>query len=288
MGRSKTKSFTAEFPLRTHKAQENVLDNRFKAVANLSNSVLVEALHRERKVRSDPDWDKARQMPKRSPEERKARSSAFYTVVKRHEFRGGDIQKFAENMRDNSWIGHHLSSHDTQTTAKRAYRAVTDWIYKGKGRPHCKPEREFDSVEGKSNAAVIRFRTVNGVAAIYWDKLVMPLVLDSRDKTDWQKQALACRTKYVRIVRRKLKGITRYYAQLVQEGEAPKRNLVRAKTGTGCFDLGTSTAGIFVPDKLACLQQLAPTVEPQAKESRRIQRAMAPDLGHQPGSFVLG
>jgi hypothetical protein len=208
-------------------------------------------------------------MPKVTKEQREARSEAFNVVKDRHGFSEYALQKFAEDMRDHSWIGHHLGSHDTQTTSKRAYRSVADWVYKGRGRPRFKHRSQFSSIEGKSNDAVIRLRG----NVVLWRGLELPLLLDLRDKTGWERDSLACTTKYVRLVRRMLRGRMRFYAQLVQNGKPPTRGLHRAKKGIGGLDFGPSMVAV-VTDKVTALLPLAPSVPKLAKESATIQRLM--------------
>jgi putative transposase len=278
MAKATTKSFVATFPLKVDQGTANILEKRFKAANAIYNGVLGESLRRATRMRHDPGWKAARAMPAKTPEQTKARRTAFETVRKKHQFGQYELQKYAEGMRDNSWIDHHLGSHDTQTTALRAFRCVSGWIYKGKGKPRFKPLQEMRSVEGKSNDAVIRFRD----NAIMWAGLKIPLMLapKNRDKTSWQADALACKTKYVRIVREKLRGKIRFYAQLVQEGKPPSRGLPLAKKGTwGCIDRGPSKIDIVVEDKkgrvkLAASLPLAPFAEEATDKIRLIQRAM--------------
>ena len=272
--RSTTPTFVAEFPLGVARAQESVLEKRFRAVASLYNGTLGEALRRAGVMRADPDWAAARVMPVNSEKARKDRSAAFRRVADRHGFTQHAIQKYSTEMRDRSWIGHHMGGHDTQTTSLRAFRAVADWVYKGRGRPRFKPGAQFSSVEGKQNST-IGYR--NG--AVVWAGLKLPLLRKARDHGNWERDCLerdrqAIRTKYVRIVRRKLRGRMRYYAQLVQEGQVPKRNLVVAEDGVGGLDFGPSVVAAFAPGKVAALLPMAPSVVIPARKITLLQRKM--------------
>ncbi|WP_026195767.1 hypothetical protein [Verrucomicrobium sp. 3C] len=162
-----------------------------------------------------------------------------------------------------------MGSHDTQTTSRRAFRAVQQYAFGIRGRPRLKPANRFHSVQGKGNA-VIRFRK-EPVPAIHWAGLVLPLRLDPKDKRCWQRIALEARTKYVRIVRRTLRGKTRWYGQLVQDGLAPRVRPVGE--GVVEYDLGPSTIA-FVADTDASLEKLCPEVEQPWKETRRILRSI--------------
>lgn len=264
--RSTTSSFVAEFPLRVTRAAGYTLERRFKAGGSLYNGVLGEVKRRAGAMRADPEWAKVRSMPVGDQGERRKRSAAFKTVAERHGFNEYALQKYAEDMRDRSWIGHHLGGHDTQTTSRRAFRAVADWVYKGRGRPRFRPCAQFSSIEGKENST-ISYRE----GAVSWSGLKLPLVRNPRDPGDWERDSLACRTKYVRIVRRKVRGRMRYYAQLVQEGNPPTRDLPLAKGGVGGLDIGPSTVAVVAPGKAAALLPLAPSVDTPAAQIRRLQ-----------------
>ena len=260
----RTSSFVAEFPLVTSPEQERALTVRLEAARHVYNACLGESLRRLELVRQSRDWHRACTMKKS-----RTRTKLFQQAVGRHGFTATAIQKYAEGCRDRCWIGEHLGSHDTQTTSLRAFRAVQQYSLGKKGRPRFKGKNRLHSIEAKEDA-VILFRR-EPVLAIHWRGLVMPLLLDPKDNRDWQSQALACRTKYVRILRREIKGRIRWFAQLIQEGTSPR---IR-ETGEGVvgLDLGPSTiAAVSSGD--AILEKFCPGVEQPWKELRRIERAL--------------
>jgi putative transposase len=218
--RKKTPSFIAEFPLQTTPADEQALAIRLEAARHLYNACLGESLRRLDLMRQSKDWQRARALKKGE-----ARTKLFQQTAVRFEFFASSLQKYTERCRDRCWIGEHLGSHDTQTTSLRAFRAVEQYAFGKRGRPRFKGRNRLHSIEGKQNT-VIQFRS-EPEAAIYWNGLVLPLCLDPKDKRGWQEQTLACRTKYVRVLRREIQGRTRWFAQLVQEGRAPRIREVR-------------------------------------------------------------
>src|SRR5580692_8563886 len=96
-------------------------------------------------------------------------------------------------------------------------------------------------------------------------------MLDPKDKRDWQREAIAARTKYVRIIRREIKGRVRWFCQLVQEGLPPATHTT--KDGTVGLDIGPSSIAAVSSDD-AILEQLCPSVVEPWNDCRRIQRAM--------------
>lgn len=277
--RAKTPSFIAEFPLRTTAADERTLMVRMDAARQIFNASLDESLKRLERMRQSKDWQAARAMPQTKGTDTKGkripnreRAMLFKETMARFGFTSASIQKHAEACRDACWIGDHLGSHDTQTTSLRAFRAVQMHAFGKRGRPRFKGKSRLHSVEGKGDA-VIRLREQDDVHVVLWDGLTLPLKIDPRDRDGWQADSLTCRTKYVRILRRTIRGRVRWYAQLVQEGLAPRK--VRLPTGEGVvgLDLGPSTiAAVSVTE--ATLEPFCPLVMDMDRDIRIIQRAM--------------
>jgi putative transposase len=96
-------------------------------------------------------------------------------------------------------------------------------------------------------------------------------MLDPKDKSGWQSEALSARTKYVRVLRREINGRDRWFCQLVQEGEAPR--LHETAEGVVGLDIGPSTIAV-VSTEDAALDGFCPSVIEPWKDSRRILSAM--------------
>jgi putative transposase len=125
------------------------------------------------------------------------------------------------------------------------------------------------SIEGKSNAAVIRYR--DGV--VRYSGLALPVMFDPRDRDCWQKEALTRRVKYCRIVRREHVSRTRWAVRLVLEGRPPRKT--RYVIGNGAVGLDYGPLSIAaVGEGGALLAELCPTVEEPAADLRRVRRGM--------------
>src|SRR6202048_4539266 len=190
MPRVKTLSFVAEFPLQTTAADEKTLDTRLNAARHLYNACLQESLRRLDLMKQSKAWQAARAMPSTvDKRHNKARSQAFGAELERFAFTSREIEKHALSCRNACWIGDHLGSHDTQTTSLRAFRAAEQYAFGKRGRPRFKSLNRLNSIEGKADA-VIRYRD-EPVPAVHYSGLVLPLMLDPKDKRDWQREALA-------------------------------------------------------------------------------------------------
>jgi len=216
--RTKTPTYTFELPMQTTTADERELAIRFEASRHIYNACLGESLRRLDLMRASKEWQHARTLSKG-----KVRTEAFKSIISKFSFSTYSVEKFAKLCYDSCWIGDHLGSHDLQTTSKRAFDAVYVYAFKKKGRPRFKRYEELSSIQGKSNT-VIYHKVVDDVHYVNYLGLHVPLILDAKDKHNYQAQALKNRVKYVRIVRRTARSKFRYYAQLVMEGIAPHKD----------------------------------------------------------------
>ena len=102
----------------------------------------------------------------------------------------------------------------------------------------------------------------------------MPISPKAND--EYAHLALMDKIKYVRILKREIRGKVRYFVQLIQEGYPPtKRNrkIVDDETKRVGIDIGTSTIAISSLNKVE-LRELAPDCKTDELEIRRIGRKM--------------
>lgn len=271
-----TETFIHELPLRVTPAQERELAIRFDCARQLYNACLDIALKRLKSMRESRAFRKTRVM-KRGRE----RTATFRRLDEKFGFREYDLHAVAIRTKNACHIGDHLDAHVAQKVASRAFATVREYAFGRRGRPRFKGRRGLHSLEGKSNTAGIRWRD----GAVHWMGLVLPALLDPHDKWGVEAHALACRVKYVRIVRRLLRGRVRYYAQLVLEG-APLRkvkHIIERVTPEGTsvsigkhvvgLDLGPSTIAC-VGESEAFLETFCPAVERDDRAVRRLRRKM--------------
>ncbi len=302
--RAKSPSFIAEFPLKTSAIDERALGVRLDAARQIYNAVLGECLRVLKLMRESKDWQRAKGQDKELRNELKrlegkrlgeAKKEAirqraieiallFRAARARFDFKSSMADRFGIACKNACWIKGHLSSNETQKVALRAFQAVEQHAFGKRGRPRFKRFRELSSVEGKTNAAGIRFK--NGY--VEWSGVGMPILAAPGDA--WQAEGLAAKTKYCRLVRRRLRGRDRWYVQLVQdritaakpppclgppggqEGAAPVKYALGAGGVVG-LDVGPSSlAAVSARD--ATLERFCPTVEQPWRELRRLERAM--------------
>lgn len=259
---SSTPSFVCELPLRVSPAQEKALLARLEAARQLYNACLGEALKRAGLVQQSKLWQKAWKAG-----DKELRSALIREACLKYGFTDAALQHYAVEIRRSCWIGDHLDVHVAQKLGTRAYQAARRVLFGEARRVRFKGKNQMDTVEGKSNGAGIRWRD----GCVLWRGLVLQAAIDPEDPVI--RYALSCRVKYVRLVRRKVNGRNRFYAQLVLEGapyRKPKNALGKGVVG---IDAGPSTIA-RVNGTEARLDRFCEELAEKEAEIRRLQRRL--------------
>ena len=272
-----TPSYVVELSLATNAADERELADRFLCGRRLLNALLQDGLARVNAMRADPKWQAARAMPKKTKPQRKARQQAFTALREAHDFDKYAFDGRAVAYKNAAGFASRIGSHETQTIAKRVYKALNEYLIGLRGRPRSKSrQRPLHSLEGKNNASCLRWDAERGVLTVEKGfELHVDLPANRLAKDEWLWTALQTPTKYCRLVWRQVGGERRYFVQLVQKGKVPiKASLLTklaAKDATGGLDLGPSTVA-WITSEAAGLEQLCSSVDRNEAEIRRLQR----------------
>ena len=208
------------------------------------NACLAEARKRAGLLRESRAYRKALRLPKG-----KERTKAFKAARKAVGFTKSALERYAVRLRRRAFH-QHLDAHAAQKLAARAYDAVDGWLLGKRGRPRFKGKNQFDTLEGKTNKAGLRFRQDR----LEWRGLVLKALIDSEDPV--VAHALASRVKFVRLVRRKIRGKHRFSVQLVCEGRPYQKPERKVSEGVVGLDIGPSTVAA-VGESGAFLELLA-------------------------------
>ena len=224
MARTCTPTYTIEFPLHIPAWQKHRLEKKLKIARTVYNSCLGEALKRHKNVKANKEYrtllkePKSKERDKRLSEIRLANDFSEYGL---HDFVKAVQHKFKEN----------IGSFEAQKLATRAFQTV-EKLHFGKARKvHFKKFDDDISVENKSNNTGLRY--VDG--HILWGdkptkkhpnpKNWLCMSISPKADDEYAHLALMDKTKYVRILKREVRGKVRYFVQLIQEGYPPtKRN----------------------------------------------------------------
>jgi hypothetical protein len=203
-----TPSFVCEIALAVSPAQERVLLSRLEAARQMYNACLGLSMRRVNLIRQSKDFNQGRSLKSSNPE----RKVLFKRARERYEFSDYAIQSYGTCIR-HSWIAAHIDAHTGQKLATRAFSAAEKVLFGSSKRVRFKGKNQMDSVEGKSNAAGIRWKGDR----VEWSGLKLLALITNNDPVILH--GLNSKVKYVRLVRRKVSGNNRFYAQLVCQGK---------------------------------------------------------------------
>jgi len=274
--------FVLELPLVTTPQQERVLDVRVDAARQVYNGCLGEALKRLRLMRQSVAYQIARKLPKG-----RERTLAFAELRKEFGFDEYSLHAYAKQF-NHAWLGDHLDINTIQKLASRAFDAVRRYAYGAKGKPRFKGKRGIRSVEGKDNKCGIRLRD----GCIHWLGLVLPCRIERDDEV--VAYGLTQPLKFSRIIRREIRGRTRWFVQLVLKGKPLVKDKNRPGDAVVGLDIGPSTIAIVCNDG-ARLERFCDELKSKRREIRaglrrldRSRRATNPDNYNEDGTIKKG
>ncbi len=264
--RSKTTSFITELPLKVSPSHEAVLLSRLEMGRKIYNACLGEALRRLKRMRASTEYQVAQKMPpgKARSQKRQARAKVFRAVRNRFGFGEYALHSYAKRF-SHSYLGEHIDANTVQKLATRVWAGVNEYAFGKRGQPRFKGKNQFDSLEGKSNKSGILWREER----VKWFKLDLAPLINLADPVIMH--GLQASIKFLRLLRRKVRGRNRFYVQLVNEGRPyrkPSHKIGKAVVG---LDLGPSTIAA-VGDEMALLKQFCDELKRSHRKIKRLQR----------------
>lgn len=263
MLKANTSSYILELELKITNQEQKTLAVKFKVAKQVYNACLNYASKRLKSLKSDKEYRFLIKQPsskERNNRLRKIEQEYGYSEYQLHKV-VSDYQKHFKK---------HIGSMEAQKLATRAFQAIEKVHYKKAKRVFFKRNFDLMSVENKSNISGLRKKDLQ----IIWGDLKLDLIIKNNDY--YALEGLTHRTKYVRIIQKEIRGKTRYYAQLVQEGIPPRKYNQKHSTDPSKvvgLDLGVSTVAIVGEDKVK-LAELAPNCTSEERKLRLLQRAM--------------
>ena len=267
-----TPSFVIEFELKTKARDEHILNKRIKLAIMLYNMALNYSNKRLKAIRADKEYrrllnEKKKLKPKEDKERIKVINKRLKEIEVSYGYSENQTKKFT-NKGYKHYDGINIGSQVVQKIASRAFRAV-EKVKFGKARKVNFKSIYTDefSIENNKNGVNITYRD----GTVTWAKLECKI----DKKNNYTLEGLKSRTKYCRIIKKRIRDRNRFYVQLIQEGYPPKKKnrIVGNNTSVG-LDIGPSTIAI-VSNEYVGLQNLSNhKLDEHKKEIRRLQRAM--------------
>lgn len=255
-----------------HAGTPETLNKKLEVANLIYNAILSETEHRRQKVIHDPDYQQALdayRKAKKADED----TSPFVIVLNDIKMRYGYTEY---DMHAYSTIPKHhfsdaLGADECQKLASRAF-AASSMVLTGKAKKVRYHRRGEDaSIDGKSAKSTFKYK---GDRCIQCGRgNLYPLIVKKGDT--YAEEALTHDVKYIRVIRRTIRGKRRYFAQLILAGIPPRTKNLRygRKNSKVGLDEGVSTLAV-VSSKEVSLNELAPGTAVDEKKLRRLNRAI--------------
>lgn len=265
-------NFIVQFPLKTEKYQEDILDKRFKIGRQIYNSLVNITQKRYKEMIKTKKY---RNLISQLSGDKK-KDKAIWTQINdiRKQFSMSEYLFYHEVKR----LQHHFSDNIDALTARsiasNLWRAYEKLFYRNGEKIHYKKYGNLNSLEGKTNKQGIRFKN----DTILWNGLKIPVIINYNNY--YENQSLKSEIVYCRLIRKFVRNKYKYYVQIAFKGTPPLK--VDNETGEvkHCIgesdvgiDIGTSTIAYSSATDVKILE-LADKVQNIEDEKRRLLRKM--------------
>lgn len=265
-------NYIVQFPLKTEKWQEDILEKRFEIGRQIYNTLVNVTQKRYKEMVKTKKYRNL----KAKLTGNKGTDTPIWKQINamRKEYRFSDYVFQADVTKIRKHFEKQIPSQVAQKIATEVWKSYEKYFY-GDGK-HIRYKRygEFNSFEGKTNTTGLRFIQ----NTLYWGKLIIPVVIDYNNL--YEVTALQGEIAYCRVLRKYVKHKYRYCLQLVFKGKPPvKTNKetgeVKHSIGKGCvgLDIGTSTIAI-VSENTVRLQSLSTKLQDIENQKRRLLRKL--------------
>ncbi len=263
MGKSKTSSYTLTLKLDTEKYQEDILKKRFEKCRKIYNSCLSEALKRYKHMQESKAYRS------NCKYKGKDRNKKFTEINKKYGLTEYSLINYVTPL----YNYFNIDANTGQKLASRAFKTIQKLMYHEANRVNFIKYNELYSIEGTTNRQGITYR--DGI--IKWQGLKLPIIIKNNDS--YAQMAIKDKVKFCRIVRKEIKGKTKYYVQLILEGIPPKKvtkqGKIKGMIGEGKVGIDIGTRTIAYSSKYDVkLLELAPNINNIDREIKLLQRYM--------------
>lgn len=265
-------NFTVQFPLKTEKYQEDILDKRFEIGRQIYNSLVNITQKRYKEMIKT---NRYRNLISQLSGDKKKDKSVWKQINDiRKQFGMSEYSFFKDVKRLQHRFSNNIDSRTARSLASNLWRAYERLFYGNGEYIHYKKHGSLDSLKGQTNTRGIRFRD----DMILWNGLTIPVIIDYNNY--YENQALKSEIAYCRIIRRFVRKKYKYYVQIVFKGNPPikvdnETGEVKHYIGEGDvgIDIGTSTIAYSSATDVKILE-LADKVQDIEDEKRRLLRKM--------------
>lgn len=265
-------NFIVQFPLRTEKYQEDILNKRFEIGRRIYNSLVTVSQKRYKEMIKTRRYRSLMSMLTGNKKSDKPILKQIDQIRKEYGLTGyslhADVKEMQKHFKKN------VDSFTAQKIATTLWKSYDKLFYGNGKRVYYKKYGDMNSLEGKSNSTGIRLVDKH----LIWNGLNIPVVIDWNNPYEYQ--AMQSEISYCRIIRKFVRNKYKFYVQVVFKGTPPtkfnkKTGEIKHSLGEGDvgLDIGTSTIAVSSNTDVKLLI-LADKVQNIEDEKRRLSRKM--------------
>ena len=265
-------NFIVQFPLKTEKYQEDILNRRFEIGRKIYNSLVNVTQKRYKEMMKTKKY---RNLLSSLTGNKKTDKTIWKQIDEMRKQYGLSEYSFHEDVKQmQKHFKNNMDSFTAQKIATKLWKSYDKLFYGNGKKVYYKKYGELNSLEGKSNKTGIRFKDDR----IIWNGLKIPVIINYDNYYEYQAmQSVIC---YGRIVRKFVRNKYKFYVQIVFKGNPP----VKVDTETGeikhpigngdvGIDIGTSTIAIASESDVKILE-LADRVQNIENQKQKLLRKM--------------
>lgn len=265
-------NFIVQFPLRTEKYQEDILNKRFEIGRKIYNSLVTVSQKRYKEMIKTRKYRNLMSMLTGNKKSDKPILKQIDQIRKEYGLTEyslhADVKEMQKHFKKN------VDSFTAQKIATTLWKSYDKLFYGNGKRVYYKKYGDMNSLEGKSNSTDIRLVDEH----LIWNGLNIPVVIDWNNPYEYQ--AMQSEISYCRIIRKFVRNKYKFYVQVVFKGTPPTKfnketGEIKHSLGEGDvgLDIGTSTIAISSNTDVKLLI-LADKVQNIEDEKRRLSRKM--------------
>jgi hypothetical protein len=265
-------NFIVQFPIKTEKYQEDILNKRFEIGRKIYNALVTVSQKRYREMIKTKKY---RNLISQLTDNKKNNKTVYDQINKMRKDYGlteyslhADVKAMQHHFKDN------IDAFTAQKIASNLWKAYEKLFFSDGEAIHYKKYGDMFSLEGKSNNTGIRFKDNN----LLWNGLTIPVIIDYDNP--YESQAIQNEIAYCRIIKKYVRTKDKYYLQIVFKGVAPQKvnkntGEIKHYIGRGDvgLDIGTQTIAISSQSDVKIFE-LADRVQDIENQKRLIQRKM--------------
>lgn len=265
-------NFIVQFPLKTEKYQEDILNKRFEIGRQIYNSLVNVTQKRYKEMIKTKKYRKIISSLTGNKETNKETWKQINDIRKQYGMSEysfhNDVKQMQKHFKEN------IDAFTAQKIATALWKAYDKLFYGNGKKIYYKRYGGLNSLEGKSNKTGIRFKEDR----ILWNGLEIPVIIDYNNVYEYQ--AVQCKICYNRIIRKYVRNKYKFYVQVIFKDTPPvkagketggiKHYIGQGDTG---IDIGISTISVSSQSDVKILE-LADRVQDIGNEKQKLLRKM--------------